>query len=274
MSHKRRILTVSAIAIALAWVVGVSADQPEYLLGPQDEVTVTVWGRPELSGKFVIDSEGAVKLPLIERVKVSGLTVHAMEEALRKSLAEGYLKNPQVTVAVDVYRSQHVFIQGEVRQPGRYPLSGTTTLLDILTRAGSITPEAGNEVLIIRQPSGLPTVVNPAAPPGNVQRVDLTALQRGSITLNVSLRDGDTIVVPPGIKVYISGQVTTPGAYTIRNETTVLQALTLAGGVTDRGAMSRVKILRPVAGKQKSISVKLDDLVEPGDTIVVPERYF
>ena len=119
MSLKRRIWTVTAVAIALAWVSGVSADQPEYLLGPQDEVTVTVWGRPELSGKFVIDSEGTVKLPLIDRVKVSGLTVHAMEEALRKSLAEGYLKNPQVTVAVDVYRSQHVFVQGEVRQPGR-----------------------------------------------------------------------------------------------------------------------------------------------------------
>ena len=66
-----------------------------------------------------------------------------------------------------------------------------------------------------------------------------------------------------------------PGAYALQaKETTVLQALSLAGGVTDRGSTSRIKVVRLVKGVKKEIAVKLSDLVQPGDTLVVPERYF
>ena len=75
--------------------------------------------------------------------------------------------------------------------------------------------------------------------------------------------------------MYVFGQVKSPGAFSLqRKNTTVLQALSLAGGVTDRGAISRVKIIRIVGGDKKEIRVKLNDLVHAGDTIVVPERFF
>ncbi len=80
--------------------------------------------------------------------------------------------------------------------------------------------------------------------------------------------------MPRAESVYVFGQVKNPGAYAIQKDTTVLQALSLAGGVTENGAMNRIKIVRIVNGEKKELKVKLTDLVKPGDTIIVPERYF
>ena len=88
------------------------------------------------------------------------------------------------------------------------------------------------------------------------------------------LKDGDTVVVPKAQGVYVFGQVKAPGAYAMEKGTTVLQALSLAGGVTDRGSTGRVKIVRTVDGKKKEIKAKLTDMVEPGDTLIVGERFF
>jgi polysaccharide biosynthesis/export protein len=91
---------------------------------------------------------------------------------------------------------------------------------------------------------------------------------------NVALRDGDTIFVPKAESVYVYGQVRSPGAYALQqSQTTVLQALSLAGGATDRGAVNRVRIVRIVNGEKVELKVKLSDLVRPGDTLIVPERY-
>ena len=91
---------------------------------------------------------------------------------------------------------------------------------------------------------------------------------------NIELHDGDTIFVPRAESAYVFGQVKNPGAFVIQKDTTVLQALSLAGGVTENGAMNRIKIVRMVNGEKKEIKVKLTDVVRPGDTIIVPERYF
>ena len=94
------------------------------------------------------------------------------------------------------------------------------------------------------------------------------------MALNVPLQDGDTINVPKAQSVFVSGQVKNPGGYAVEPGMTVLQVLSLAGGVTDRGSTGRVQILRTVDGKQKEIKAKLTDKVQPGDTIVVKERIF
>jgi polysaccharide export outer membrane protein len=107
-----------------------------------------------------------------------------------------------------------------------------------------------------------------------VIRVNLREIQEGALSKNVQLRDGDTLVVPKARSVYVFGQVKTPGAYPVDKDTTVLQALSLAGGVSDRGSTGRIKIVRTIEGKKKEIKVKLTDTVEPGDTIIVAERFF
>ena len=105
-------------------------------------------------------------------------------------------------------------------------------------------------------------------------KVDIRALEGGELERNIPLADGDTIFVPRAELIYVFGQVKNPGSYPIQRDTTVLQALSLAGGVTPAGAMGRIRIVRIVDGEKKEFRVKLTDIVQPGDTIIVPERYF
>jgi polysaccharide export outer membrane protein len=253
---------------------GASA-QTDYTVGPQDVLTITVYDQAELSGKFTVDPDGSLTFPLIGRVKAAGLTLRGLEVDLTKRLADGYLRNPQVSVSMDTYKSQRIFVIGEVRAPGAYQLTGDMTIIEAVARAGSTTPQASDEVLVVRPKEGAsegPVLATDAD--ATVLRVNLRDIQEGALSKNVSLRDGDTVVVQKARSVYVFGQVKAPGAYPIDKDTTVLQALSLAGGVTDRGSTGRLKIVRTVEGKKKEIKVKLTDIVEPGDTLIVAERFF
>lgn len=267
--------------LSLVFVLLFCADAPaqttNYSVGPQDVLTVAVFDQPNLSGKFTVEADGTFTLPLVGRVKVGGLSLREIEAALRRELEQGYLKNPQVSVAVDQYRSQRVFVVGEVRTAGTYPLSGEMTLIEALARAGSTTDRAGGEALIVHAPAGA-SAAGPRLPSDSdssqVVRVNLKDLQSGGATQNIALRDGDTVFVARAESVYVFGFVRNPGAYPLQGDTTVLQALSLAGGVTDRGTTSRIRLVRVVDGKKQELKVKLDDRVRPGDTVIVPERFF
>ncbi len=266
-----------AVLIACA-IVGsghVLAQSTDYVVGSQDVLTITLWDQPDLSGKFGVDSDGTFSFPLIGRVKAGGLTLQEVEKELKKRLADGYFKNPQLSVAVEQYRSQRIFIVGEVRQPGTYPLTGDMTLIEAFARAGSATPTAAGQVVIVRSPGekSKPTLPGEQAA-SEVIHVSLKELETGSLNNKVALRDGDTIFVPRAETVYLFGEVKSPGAYPIQKDTTVLQALSLAGGVAERGSTSRIRIIRIVNGAKKELNAKLTDLVQAGDTIVVLERFF
>jgi polysaccharide biosynthesis/export protein len=249
----------------------------DYVVGPQDVLTITSYDQADLSGKFALEADGTFTYPMIGRVKAGGLTLRGVEGAIKKQLIDdGYFKNPQITVAVDTYKSQRVFVVGEVRTPGTYPLSGNTNLVEALARAGSTLPGASGDAIIVHAGEDaagptLPTQTDAA----DIVRVNLRELENGAFELNALLRDGDTIFVPRAQAVYVFGQVKNPGAYNLQQQsTTVLQALSLAGGVTDRGSTSRIKIIRIVDGDKKELKIKLTDIVQPGDTVVISERFF
>jgi polysaccharide export outer membrane protein len=254
-----------------------SAQATDYVVGPRDVLSITLFDQQDLSGKYTVEADGTFTFPLIGRVKAGGLTLRDVEKALRTQLADGFFKNPQVSVSVEQYRSQRVFVLGEVRLPGTYPLMGDMTLIEALARAGSATEHAAGEALIVR-PADAARTQGPILPEqdtsAQVRRVDIKALQSGRLSENASLRDGDTVFVPRAEQVYVFGQVKNPGAYSLRRGTTVLQALSLAGGVTDRGATGRIRIVRVQEGKKVELPAKLEALVLPGDTVMVPERYF
>jgi polysaccharide export outer membrane protein len=249
-----------------------------YTVGPNDVLLITVYNRPELSGKFAVESDGTLSLPLIGRLAAGGSSVRAIEDSVREHLAAGILTDPQVSVAVDQYRSQQIFVMGEVRQPGNLQFTGSMTLIEALARAGSMTERAGMEVVILRSPGGsgspAPTP-NPNAPSEDAIHVNLQSLQRGALSENVALRGGDTIFVPRAETVFVSGEVRNPGEYVIRiSGMTVRQALALAGGVSERGSSRRIEIVRSVNGKEGTITASLEMPVQAGDTIVVHERFF
>ncbi len=278
-----RRFTRSFLGIALAACVAVApgggrahAQVTNYIVGPQDVLLITVFDQQDLGGKYTVDADGSVSFPLIGRLKAGGLTLHQVEDGLRKALADGFFKNPQVSVGIEQYRSQRVFVVGEVRAPGTYQLSGDMTLIEVLARAGSTTQDAAGEAMIVR--SRTAAVDGPLLPDQDravdVTRIDIKELQSGRLSQNTLLRDGDTIFIPRAGLIYVFGQVRSPGAYALQKGTTVLQALSLAGGVTDRGATGRIRIARIVDGKKTEIKTTTEDAVEPGDTIIVPERFF
>src|SRR5262249_55258716 len=151
--------------------------------------------------------------PLIGRVKAAGVTLREFEQELKKQLANGFLMNPQVNVGVETYRSQRILVLGEVRSPGEYQLTGDMTLLAALARAGSTTPAASHEAVIVRSARQVGT--SAGGSDSEIIRVDLADLQAGNMALNISLQDGDTVNVPKAQSVFVSGQVKSPGAYAV-----------------------------------------------------------
>jgi polysaccharide biosynthesis/export protein len=276
-NHLRLAVLAGACVLALT-VSRVAAQTNGYAIGAQDLLIINVWGHPDLSGKFSVEADGTISFPLVGRTKVGGLTVQSAESVLEKLLGEGFLKSPKVNISVDQYRSQQIFVMGEVKQPGAHPFTGELTVLEALARAGGVTERAGAEALLVRSSDGTqasgPILPSASGQNAQVTRIDLDELQRAGSLAAFGLRSNDTIFVPKADTIFVVGQVTRPGEYPIRSGTTLLQALSLAGGVTERGSTSRVKVVRMTDGRKTELSIHLDDIVQRGDTIVVKDRLF
>ena len=266
------------IMMVCSFAVSGVAQVAPYVVGPQDVLQVAVFNQPELTGKFTVGADGSFTFPHVGTIKAAGLTAREVETALTTALAKSVLRNPQVTVSIDTFRSQQFFVIGEVRQPGTFYLSGHETLLQAIARAGYTTPDAGSEVLIVRPQQRLAKSgpIRPEqADTNDVVRVSLDKLASGSLDHNVAIQDGDTIFVARAESVFILGQVRNPGAYRLTSSLTVLQLLSMAGGVTERGETKRIKITRVVNGQKVEIKkVGLNDTVRANDTITVPEKWF
>ena len=146
----------------------------EYTLGPGDKLRVTVFGEDDITGEYNIDSTGAVALPLIGDVSAGGKTLRSLETQIEQKLAEGYLKDPQVSVEVLNYRP--FFILGEVKTPGSYPFVNGMTVLNAVALAGGFTYRANeNRVTLIRATDASkqeqPTTPEMLVLPGDILRV-------------------------------------------------------------------------------------------------------
>jgi polysaccharide biosynthesis/export protein len=242
----------------------------DYIVGPQDVLSVRIYGEEKLSGRIRIDTDGSFPFEYLGRVKAEGMTTAQIESYLAKALSDGYLRNPQVSVEVVEYRSQSVFVTGEVRSPNKYSLPGDSTLMDVLTLAGSVTPNAGNWVQITHARRGT-EVLGPAVSADYDLRVNLRDIQTGKAQ-NIQMRDGDTIFVPKAERVWVVGQVRNPQGIVYEEGMTVFEAIAAAGGITEKGSNSRIEIVRIEKGQRKSIDAKQADILKPGDQVNVKTR--
>lgn len=254
-----------------------SSSVSTYVVGPGDELKVTVFDEPQLSGSYKVDTDGSISYAILGRVTIGSRTVREIEALLTKMLSEGYLNRPTVQVEVTQYRSKTIFIMGEVKTPGQYPLTGDSTLLEILAQAGSLTTNASDELRVLR-PRDPATVTGPALPDDTnaaaILTVNIRDLEEGRFASNISLQNGDTIFVPSAKRFYINGQVRNPGSFLLAREMTVEQAISVAGGLTERGSKRGIKIRREIKpGVFQEVNVKMTDKVRPGDTIIVRQRF-
>jgi polysaccharide export outer membrane protein len=123
----------AAFAQALTVSPPAAAPEPapnEYIIGVQDSVNVTVWENADLTGKFVVQPDGAITLPLVGRVQAAGLSLRGFEAQLTRALADGFLIEPRVNVTIETNRGSRIFIFGAVSSPGAYALPEGQTLID------------------------------------------------------------------------------------------------------------------------------------------------
>jgi polysaccharide biosynthesis/export protein len=268
------------MTILLSMLLLLQAQAPaavaEYIVGPQDRLAITVFDEPTLTKTVTVDSDGSFDYPLVGRIKAGGLSVRQITADLKKRLGppDGFLVNPQVNIEVETYRSQVVYVNGQVRVPGAVPLKGAMTIMDVLAQAGSPTPDAGPYIEIYRRPAGQPSQgpLDPSKAPAP-ERIRMDDLRNGRAQ-QIMLSDGDTVNVPKAQTFIVNGFVRSPNTYVLEGDVTIQKAIAMAGGVTERGALSRTKIERMVDGKLVEIKPKMTDLVQPNDTIVVPQRFF
>jgi polysaccharide biosynthesis/export protein len=246
----------------------------DYVVGAQDLIKITVFDEPTMSGSYRVDTDGSFQYPMLGRVAVGGMRIREVEQMLKTKLEDGYIKRAQVAVDVEQFRSRSIFVVGEVRTPGKYPMTAQMSLIEALAAAGSTTATASSEVMILRpRDAGNAQALTPEqVDQSSVARVNLADLQLGRLSQNVTLVEGDTIFVPKADKFFITGQVRSPGAYTFERGLTVLQAISLAGGLTEKGSSRRIKVVRSVKGKKTQQGIDLADAIQPGDTLVIPQR--
>lgn len=246
----------------------------EYAVGPQDRLAITVVDEPSLTRVVTVSSDGTFEYPYIGLVKAGGVSLRAIQIDIATRLKEKYLRNPQVSIEVETYRSQVVYVWGQVRAPGAVTLMGNMNLTEALAKAGSPTPDAGSYIEINRRPAAVAPGTDPAAvaKPAPPERVSMTELQSGRAQA-IILSDGDTIFVPKAETFFVTGYVKNGGPFLHDGAMTVARAIAMAGGVTEKGSRNRIRIMRLVEGKQVVIKdVKPDDQVLPGDSIEVMSR--
>jgi polysaccharide export outer membrane protein len=256
----------------------------DYRVGPRDVLDVVVWGQPDLSQRYSVTGDGFIDFPLIGPVKVEELTTTEIARRLRERLDKDYLVNPQVRVSVAEYLAKKVFVLGEAEKPGPYVLTGPLTLWEVLSHAGGPSKLAGNQLILVR-PQNKTGAGEKATRENSIQRFDITKIQAGALEENISLQNGDTILIPKAQGFFVLGEVKSPGAYKLEHETTILEGITLAGGFTNIAAPGRTRIIRTTAKGEEVIQVDMNEIVKQGrrdkairlrenDVIVVPESFF
>ena len=240
----------------------------ESVIGIDDVLDISVYNHPEMTTTVRVDNQGKVTLPLINEVKVQGLTVSEATARVAQLLSDGYILRPQVNIFVKNFREQKASVLGQVTKPGVYDISPKTTLLELISLAGGLTPEAGDTVTLKHDGKGSKDLE---------MKIELNRLvNQGDASLNVPIKDGDSIFIPKAGVFYATGEVKKPDSYKYQEKLTVVKAIALAGGFTDTASKNSVRIVRKnVDGKEEAITgVDMDTAVLPDDVIVVPQSFF
>src|SRR5882672_438157 len=253
--------------VLLPFAPGSLAETRE-LLGAGDTIRVTVFQNPDLTTEARISEQGTIAFPLLGEIALAGQRPVDAGARIADQLRRGRLiTNAQVNVSVVQLRSRQVSVLGQVVRPGRYALDDTSSrLVDILAVAGGISPTGDDIVVVTGTRDGKTTR----------QEIDVPAMYRtGNVSRNIELQNGDTVFVQRAPVFYIYGEVQRSGAYRLEPATSVMNAVSLGGGLTPRGTTRGIKIHRKAQdGTLQKLDVNLTDTVQANDVIYISESLF
>jgi polysaccharide export outer membrane protein len=222
----------------------------DYKIGPEDLLEISVFEEEKLNKTVRVSSQGNISLPLLGILRVKGLTANELEKEIRDLLTEKYFQDPHVGVFIKEYRNQRISVMGAVEKPGVLDVTGQKTVLDILPMAGGLKNDAGELLFLIRPPR--PEEENSKEKKDSEEQAPKTfvidleeLLVKGDLTLNLALTHGDVINIPVSGKIFLGGEVKSPGGFPLQGKKmTIGQAITLAGGLKYEANGSETKIFR------------------------------
>ena len=262
-----------------------------YLLGPEDQLSIHVVDLDDVSDKpFRVDPSGFVDLPLAGRVYVAGMSLDQLRQTLSERLSK-YITAPQITINVIEYRSQPVSVLGEVNNPGVHQLQGPKHLVDVISSAGGLKPDAGSKLTVTRQ-IRWGTLPLPNAHADSSGQFLIADVSLGDITSgknadqNIEVRADDVISVPRADLVYVVGEVKKAGGFSLNaaDSISLIRALSLAEGLNTGAAPKKARILRASAGglsDENEVPVDLqqilagrapDQLLHKNDVLFIPNN--
>ncbi len=251
-------LGAPTLAPAQATTAAAGPDQT-YVLGPADEIEVSIPGRTDFTTRARISEQGQIALPFLANVTAAGKTTAQLVEEVRRDLENGgYFAHPIVSIQIVSYASKYVTVLGDVTSPGLLPVDRPYHLSEILARVGGV-KETGADYVVLRPETGPD------------RHLSIESLATGDASQDPYVSPGDKIFCPKADQFYISGQVNTPGTYRLVDGMTVRMAVARGGGLNAEGSLGKVEVTR------RGVKLKHIDLngkIEPGDIIVVGERLF
>jgi polysaccharide biosynthesis/export protein len=249
-----------------------------YRLGAGDLLEVEVLGLGGTRSAAPVMPDGKYYFDLLPGLKVSGLTVHELQQRLETDLA-AYYQNPQVAVTVRGVQSRKVWVMGRVNTPGTYPLDTPLTLIEAIARAGGLmvsrfsgtTEELADlsHSFVVRQGTFLP--------------VDfIRLLAQGDMSQNIYLRDGDYVYLPSALaqEVFVLGAVNQPKTVGFRDRVTLISAIAAARDLRPGAHSQRILIIRGSLTQPEAFTANLQDILagrapdimlRPRDIVWVPE---
>lgn len=241
----------------------------DYIVGEGDVLSITVYEHDDMSTVSSVSYAGTISIPLIGQVSVKDMTVSQIEKKITELFNDGYIVDPQVNIFIKEYRSRKAIILGQVNSPGLYNLREDTSLLEIISQAGGMTKLACSKAIIKRKVGA--TEANESVIKINLKRL----VEEGESNLNIQIRDGDSIYIPKNDVYYVTGEIKKPDAYDYEESSSVIKAITMAGGFTAKASKTAITIIRKIQGKEEVLAdVKMDEPILPEDVIVVPESFF
>lgn len=256
-------------AVCLVLMIGLTALVPvgvhaDYKLGSGDVVRISVYGQEDLTIETRIPDSQSIPFPLIGNIAIGGLSPTAAQALIADRLRSGgFVKAPQVNLMIAEFNSQQVSVLGHVKNPGQHTLRGSERVLDMIAAAGGVDERGDDRVIVVQKDK-------------NRRVIDLPMLfENGDLSQNFAVADGDMIYVPRAPVFYVYGEVRQPGSYRLERDMTVMQAISVGGGLTARGTDSDLKIKRHDAdGIVKTVPANLVDKLQSGDVILVKESIF
>jgi polysaccharide export outer membrane protein len=256
---------IALLALVLAYPA-ISANN-DYRMGTGDVLRITVYGQPDLTTEARIGESGSITFPLIGEVKLVGSTPSQGEaEIVRRLKKGGFILDPNVNLNIVQYHSQQISVLGRVNRPGQHTLEKISRVSDALALAGGIVVDGADTITLVRERNGKT----------EYRDIDVIALfKEGGETSNEVVSDGDIINVAKQPVFYIYGEVQRPGSFRLEQNMTVVQALSMGGGLTQRGTQRGIKILRrDEKGVMQELATQLSNLVKKDDVIYVKESLF